>query len=457
MPRLYLTDALVREARCPAGKDQEIYWDCPVASDGSIKHGSVAGLGLRVTVLGNKTFVHGYIFNRRRIRKAIGSTVVLTVAAARMAVSDRERKVDTGENPDLDENDASRIHLMTVREAVDRYWESHITTLVPKSQDAFVRFVGTWLRRTPKTATRRGRNKTTAYTDFGKMFGDRPFSSIKPLDIERFQRQFTSLHSYNRGLTHVSALFNWAIRMQLVDMRNPCDPISKKKIIRHRRDYSMEQIRQITAHIFYPVFEAIPEIEDLSGLAKRNAALTKAQALTANEQMAELCNYMGILFLTMARPSDLTNAEFAHFDLEKLVWNKHNTKGIKLSRSLHEYAYRTIPIHTKVAEMVRAQRISWPDSKLAFPSHQDKSRPRDNFRKGLAKFKTLPGVPDYFQLYDLKRIAISLMLTGQGVSREAVSHYVDHKGNLETTMIYDLGLVDPMRPVTQRLGELAGI
>lgn len=457
MPKIYLTDALVREARCPAGKDQEIYWDSPVAADGSVKHGSIAGLGLRVTALGNKTFVHSYVFNCRRIRKALGSNVVLTVGAARMAASDRQRKVDAGENPDLDENDPRRIRLMTVREAIERYWESHITTLAPKSQDAFVRFVGMWLRRTPKIATRRGVNKTTAYTDFGKMFGDRPFSSIKPLDIERFQRQFTSLHSYNRGLTHVSALFNWAVRMQLVDMRNPCDPIRKKKIIRQRRDYTMEQIRQITAHIFYPVFEAIPEIEDLTGLAKRNAALGKAQALTVNDQTAELCNYMGILFLTMARPSDLANAEFEHFDLQKLVWNKHNTKGIKLSRSLYEWAYRTVPIHSKVAEMVLAQRCRWPESKLVFPSHTDPSQPRDNFRKGLARFKTLPGVPDHFQLYDLKRIAISLMLTGQGVSREAVSHYVDHKGNLETTMIYDLGLVDPLRPVTERLGELAGL
>ncbi|WP_245331231.1 hypothetical protein [Mesorhizobium sophorae] len=64
----------------------------------------------------------------------------------------------------------------------------------------------------------------------------------------------------------------------------------------------------------------------------------------------------------------------------------------------------------------------------------------------------MPGVPEYFQLYDLKRIAISLMLTAQGVSHEAISHYVDHKGNHETTMIYDLGLVDPLRPVTERLG-----
>ncbi|MBB3134186.1 hypothetical protein FHS26_001902 [Rhizobium pisi] len=66
-------------------------------------------------------------------------------------------------------------------------------------------------------------------------------------------------------------------------------------------------------------------------------------------------------------------------------------------------------------------------------------------------------MPDYFQLYDLKRIAISLMLAGQGVSHEAISHYVDHKGNLETTMIYDLGLVDPLRPVTEKLGDLLGV
>jgi integrase len=219
----------------------------------------------------------------------------------------------------------------------------------------------------------------------------------------------------------------------------------------------MEQIRQITAHIFYPVFEAVPDIDSMKGLAKRDEALVKAHIMTANDQMAELCNYMGILFLTMARPSDLASAEFAHFDLVQLIWNKHNTKGIKLSRSLYEYAYRTVPIHSKVAAMIRAQRDRWPDSRLVFPSHTDLSKPRDNFRKGLARFKALPGVPDHFQLYDLKRIAISLMLTGQGVSREAVSHYVDHKGNLETTMIYDLGLVDPLRPVTQRLGELAGL
>ncbi|SFP58512.1 protein of unknown function [Mesorhizobium sp. NFR06] len=308
MPKIFLTDDVVFDAICPADKDQELYWDYAVAAKGQIRNGSIAGLGLRVTAPGHKSFVQ---LNGKRCRKVLGSTVVLSVASARLAVIQREQELSLGKDPDIDRVD--------------------------------------------------------------------------------------------------------------------------------------------------PSIEVLPEVDHLEGFAKRDMALTKARLVTANDQMLELCNFRGILFLTMARPSDLAKAEFEHFELETLVWHKHNTKGIKLSRSLYEYAYRSVPIHSRVAAMVRAQRQRWPDSKLLFPSHTDQSQPRDNFRKSLDRFKALPGVPKHFQLYDLKRIAISLMLTGQGVSHEAISHYVDHKGNLETTMIYDLGLVDPLRPVTERLGALLGI
>ncbi|MFS8050872.1 tyrosine-type recombinase/integrase [Rhizobium sp. BR 314] len=457
MPKLYLTDSVVFSASCPAGKDQEIYWDYPLGTDGQIRNGSVSGLGLRVTALGNKTFVHAYQFAGKRYRKALGSTVILNVASARLAVGQRERQIQAGENPDLDDDDPRRTHLFTVRDAVDRFWESHIQGLSQGHRDNFALFIARWRKRAPKFPSNRGRNIKRTYTDFGSMFADRPLASIKPLDIERYQKQFTSSYTHNGALKHVSAVFNWAIRMQLVDMRNPCSPIRVRKVIRRRRDYSTEQIRQIASYIFNPVLDMVPEIEGMNGFEKRNAALAKAVVLNGNDQMLELCNLMGVLFLTMARPSDLATAKFEHFDLEKLIWHKHNTKGIKLSRSVYEYAYRSVPIHARVAGMVRAQRARWPKSELLFPSHTDASKPRDNFRKGLARFKELPGVPDYFQLYDLKRIAISLMLAGQGVSHEAISHYVDHKGNLETTMIYDLGLVDPLRPVTERLGALLGV
>ncbi|TCQ16392.1 tyrosine-type recombinase/integrase [Rhizobium sp. PP-CC-3G-465] len=457
MPKIYLNEYLLNSAKCPSGKDQEIYWDYPVATDGSIRNGSVSGLGLRVTALGNRSFVHAYQFNGKRYRKSLGSTILLSVASARLAVAQRERQLEAGENPDFDQTNPRRAHLLTIKEAVDRYWANHVTELSLGYQDSFITFIAQWKKRPPAVVSNRGHNSRRSYTDFGTMFSDRPVASLKPLDIERYLKQFTSGHTFNKALQHTLALFNWAIRMQLVDMRNPANPIRRRKTVRKRRDYSMEQINQIAAHIFYPVLEAVPDFEDRTGLAKRNYALVIGQAAAANDQMLELCNYMGILFLTMARPSDLNLATFAHFDLEKLIWHKHNTKGIKLSRAAYEYAYRSVPIHTRVAAMVRTQRERWPDSDLVFPSHGDSAKPRDNFRKGLARFKKLKGVPDHFQLYDLKRIAISLMLTGQGVSHEAISHYVDHKGNLETTMIYDLGLVDPLRPVTERLGALLGV
>ncbi|TIV37008.1 MAG: DUF4102 domain-containing protein [Mesorhizobium sp.] len=456
MPKIFLTDDVVFEAICPADKDQEFFWDYAVDANGQIHNGSVSGLGLRVTALGHKAFVHAYRFNGKRCRSVLGTAAVLSVASARLAVINREQELEAGRDPDVDRVDPRRKHFQTITEVIDRYWETHVKELSEGVRYSFTSFVGNWLRQ-ENTSNKRGYNQRKDYTAFGAMYADRSLSSIKPTDVERFQAQFASPYVYNRALGLVSALFNWAIRMQLVDMRNPCSPLRKKKIIRRRRDYSTEQIRQIAGHVFYPSVEVLPEVDHLEGYAKRDMALRKAWLVTANDQMLELCNYMGILFLTMARPSDLNKAEFDHFDLEKLVWHKHNTKGIQLSRSLYEYAYRSVPIHARVADMVQAQRQRWPESKLLFPSHTDQTKPRDNFRKGLERFKALPGVPDYFQLYDLKRIAISLMLTGQGVSHEAISHYVDHKGNLETTMIYDLGLVDPLRPVTQKLGDLLGI
>lgn len=457
MPQVYLTDDIVFDASCPPGKDQELYWDYAVASGGKIRNGSVSGLGLRVTALGHKSFVHDYQFNGRRCRKVLGSSTKLSVAAARLEVIARQSKIDAGKDPDRDRIDPRRKHFLTVREAIDQYWDSHVSQLSQGYRDNFAIYVARWRKREPKRITRRGYNIKRRHKDFGTFFGDHAFAAIKPFHIEEFQRQFTSPYVFNGALKHVLALYNWAIRMQLVDMRNPCTPIRARKLIRRRRDYSTEQIRKIATYIFYPVMEVPPETNHLDGFAKRDMALVKGRVLTTNDQMQELCNYMGILFLTMARPSDLNTAEFTHFDLEKLVWHKHNTKGIKLSRSIYEYSFRSVPIHHKVAAMVRDQRARWPNSKLLFPSHTDQTQPRDNFRKGLERFKALDGVPEHFQLYDLKRIAISLMLAGQGVSHEALSHYVDHKGNLATTAIYDLGLVDPMRPVTERLGVLLGL
>lgn len=455
MPKLYLNDTFVKQAYCPPGKDQELFWDHPRALDGRIRNGAIKGLGLRVTAHGNKAFVHSFEWGGKRKRTRLGHPPMMNVGSARLLVSQRESQLLNGENPDhVAHNDNEQV--FTLSNAIDRYWAAKTNDWTKVYRQFAARLLDQRLCEKPQYPTRRGHNSRQRYRDLNTMLGDHQLSRVTPSDIDRYLKQFEAPGTYNRAYAHTKALFTWAISMHLVDMRNPCEPLSLRKSIRQRRDYTPEQIKAITRHIFAPEFAPLPAVIG-TGKEKRLTALAHGRELVSQQQMQEFCHFMGILFLTMARPKELTEAEFSHFDLEKLIWHKHNTKGIKLSRRPYEYAFRSIPIHQRVADIVQAQRNLYPGSHLVFPSQKDATQPRDNFKRQLHKFKELDGVPDHFQLYDLKRIAISLMLVGQGVRREDVSHYVDHRGNLATTMIYDLGFVDPMRPVSDRLGELLGV
>lgn len=456
MPKLYLTDTLVDQLQCATDKDQELFWDHPKTVDGTSRRGAVRGLGLRVTRQGIKTFVHSYVYRDKRHRVALGGPPRLNVSAARLLTSQRELQLQNGENPDAKPEDKLATGCMTVRTLIDEFWDARMVNNSDGYRTQFALYVAPWRKKAPRTQTRRGDNTRKKYRAFGEVFAERLPTEIRPKDIERFLVQFENPSSFNMALKHATTVFNWAIRMQLVDMRNPCDPIDLKKIIKQRRDYSPDQVKAITHYVFNPPRQQLPAVCG-EGADKQRAALAQGRMVQSNEQMQEFCAFAGILFLTMARPVELTRAEFSHFNLDSLIWHKHNTKGLKLSHAVYEYAYRSVPIHPKVAELVRQQRARWPGSHLVFPSHRDATQPRDNFKRQVDQFRGFDDVPDYFQLYDLKRIAISLMLVGQGVRREDVSHYVDHKGDLTTTMIYDLGFVDPLRPVTERLGQILGV
>jgi integrase len=351
--------------------------------------------------------------------------------------------------------DFRQKHAETFGEVIDAYFSQHLSSKGKSHKSEFGLLIAPWVLEKPKNP-KRGKKRQHRAT-IGESLQDVPMRDITPRHVGPFIQQIRSNSVSNNALQQLKALFNWAIRMQIVDMRNPCDPFQKRKIIKQRRDYTPEQVKEIAWHVFNPPIRPVVNLEDLKGEKKRLAALRAGQLTQQYAQLAELCVLMGILFLTMARPAEVKHARCEHFDLEKLIWHKHNTKGIKLSRAAYEYEFRSVPIHPKVAELVRIQRARWIDSGLLFPNHSNPTQPRDNFNRSLQRFKKLEGVPEYFQLYDLKRMGISLMIAGQGVRREDISHYVDHRGNLDTTMIYDLGFVDPMRPVTHKLGELLGV
>ena len=457
VPRLFLTDTIISNSKCPSDKDQIIYWDHPKTLEGKIKNGSQAGLGLRVTNQGAKAFVHTFHLNGKRKRTVIGKFPTLNVANARMMAQTREAQIEDNINPDLRYKSQHTKHTLTLNDVIQEYFTQHMSEVSKAHSDYFCHLVAPWLKQSTNSKTLRGKNRVKKFKSFGEYYGEEPAESIVPLDIGKFIKRIESDHVANAALKHIAAMYNWAIRMQLVDIRNPCSPFKPRKIMKQKREYTSNDIAALAGYIFNPSLEAGTTLPDSTAKERQTSALMRSNLSQQNSQMLELCNFLGILFLTMARPNELKHAKFEHFDLERLIWHKHNTKGIKLSKATYEHASRSVPIHPKVAELVTKQKDRWPDSELAFPSHADITKPRDNFRKSLARFKQLPDVPAHFQMYDVKRIAISLMLTGQGIRREDLSHYVDHKGNLETTMIYDLGFVDPMRPVTNKLGELLGV
>ncbi|WP_421704520.1 tyrosine-type recombinase/integrase [Aliiroseovarius sp.] len=456
LAKAYLTDQLVRSASCATGKSQEIICDCPSDLDGKIRNGSIAGLGLRVTAQGAKSFVHTFRYNGKFKRHVIGTPANLNVASARLKVQQRSLEIEQGIDPSAHQQvDFRKKHGKTLGEIIDAYVEQRLSETSQKNQDEFASLVAPWTRVPPKNPHRGGTRKKRV--TFGDKLQDELVDNIKPSDIAPFIAAISSNHVANKTLRHLKSLFNWAIRMQIIDMRNPCDPFRMRKIVKQRRDYTPDQVREIAKLVFNPPMPRVVNLSGLKGEEKRLAALEAGRATVEHEQMLEFCAFMGILFLTMARPAELKNARFDHFDLDRLIWHKHNTKGIKLSRATYEYAFRSVPIHPKVADLVRSQRIRWQESNLLFPNHSDQTQPRDNFKRGLKRFKELEGIPSYFQLYDLKRMAISMMISGAGVRRDAVSHLADHRGNIETTLLYDLGMVDPLRPVTERLGQILGV
>jgi integrase len=454
MPKQYLTDALLKRLNCPSGTNQCVYWDNSQTSDGKIKSDAVPGLGVRVTAQGALAFIHDYRFNGRRKRRVIGTPANMNVASARLAAMRRITELCSFEDPDADTIKPSDKHTITVADALTDFFAEKQNDW----SDAHFKTSATRLCRRcrPQPKDKRRSTHKYAYHDFESFCGELALTSITPRDVQRYLRQFESPSVYNDGLKSVATFFNWVIAMQVADMRNPTSPLKKQKIQRQRRDYTPAEIASLRAHIFNPQQLQVPAIRG-EGEQRRLSALAAGRAMQSNDQMSEFCTFLGILFLTMARPKEVKNAKFEHFDFDKLIWHKHDTKGLKLSRSLYNYSFRSVPIHQRVVDLVSEQRQRHPGCSLLFPARANPQLPRDNFAKQLARFRKVNGVPAHFQIYDLKRIAISMMLVGQGVRREDVSHYVDHKGNLETTMIYDLGLVDPLRPVSDRLGEVLGV
>lgn len=389
-----------------------------------------------------RSFVVDYSFNGKRRRDTIGTVKEgggMALPKARKEALKIIQRAKDGIDPRID----THVNIEPcVSELAETYWEGHVKSTGKSNREEFTRFV---LKGAP--------NAEKPFKGFSSYMKTRRAMDVIPADISLYLQTLSSASNRNAALRQIRAMFNWAIRMQIINIKNPATPIRNEKIVKDVRRFTPEEISAVLEKIYSPPLKQMREVEN-----KRDIMMN-ATTHMQNVQMIELSNFLKMILFTMARPNEILHAEFSHFDVRKNIWHKHNTKGIKLSKAYVEAATRSIPVHPVVIQAIEMQyeiqKNRYDNFKIhaepryIFCSPKKPLQPRQNFCRSLKEFKEAAGVD--FEPYDLKRIAISSLMAGNLANRDMLSHYVDHKGNLTTTMIYDLGMVEPLRGVADNI------
>ena len=93
-PRGAFTKTAITKMRCPAGKQEELFWDK-----------SCRGFGLRALASGRRTWIYQYRDEHKRTRRiALGDVSAVTLDAARQAARQHAASVTQGANPSAERN-----------------------------------------------------------------------------------------------------------------------------------------------------------------------------------------------------------------------------------------------------------------------------------------------------------------------------------------------------------------
>src|SRR5437879_3625155 len=110
-----LTEKLVHTLPAPAAGNH-VFWDAPPATGKDY----VPGLGLRVTAAGARAFILNYRTRSGRERRiTIGAWPAWTVTAARAEAAALKRRIDAGDDPLAERQEARDAPTMS--ELLDRF------------------------------------------------------------------------------------------------------------------------------------------------------------------------------------------------------------------------------------------------------------------------------------------------------------------------------------------------
>ena len=234
MPRKKLNDAVVRAARSTTGK-RELYWDTVVEN-----------LVLFVEPSGQKTYKLYYRRNHKPKWYRLGRANAVSLQDARAEAKRLMAKIELDDTFDPQQARQEARAAGTWEQLVDRYISEYAK-----------RRLKSW-----QAVEKQLKRHTEAWNS-------RPAGSITRADVKQVFRRVsdTAPKSANLLLAHVSAVFDWAIRDEVLNLpANPAHGIE--------RNPTKARERVLEAHELPPLWNALAASEDATSAALRLLLLT---------------------------------------------------------------------------------------------------------------------------------------------------------------------------------------
>lgn len=365
------------------------------------------GLQLRVTSSGVKTFS---LFRRVKggepERLTLGRYPDMTIEQARKLSAQYNLAIESGDNPAQTKRKARKDAEgeLTLRQAFDRYVSDylipHSKRTVTDLQDNFARYLGEVPEGVKKTHGKE-RTKPACAVNWEK----RKLSDIEPGDVRRLMNALKDgigVHTANRTLELLRAVYNKVIAWKLYTGENPCHGLEKFKMQTRERFLTGEELPRF--------FEALGQTES-----------------------KDFRDFIMLCLTTGARKANVLAMKWGDISSDNWIWTvpgEFSKNGDPL----------TLPLTTAAVDVLEERKGL--KSEWVFPAARSASGHMESPKKHWAALLQATGLEN-LRLHDLRR-SLGSWAAMSGASLPIIGRALGHK-SVEATQIYARLQVDPVR------------
>ncbi len=364
----------------------------------------VAGLAIRVTGTGVKSFVVRKFMNNKAVRTTLGHYPAMTISQARDAARNVLNTLSAGTNPNV-EKKAQRMKTITLQEAMKDY--------IANCKHA---------RRKDKTI----RDYQIIFNSYLSEWSTKELTSITTEMVKNKHKKIgeKTIYRANATMRLLRAIFNFTIEESRD--KNNGEPLIKYNPVNLKDKWFKEKARTnvIRQNNLKDWFQAIQDLpNDKSNITHRNSSET-------------VRDYLILLLFTGLRPGEGINLVWSNIDFKNKILNIEDTKN----RTDHE-----IPLGDYILNLL-AQRKKVSSSEFVFPGNNpDKALVSAN--RQVKKVIKDSGVK--FLLHDIRR-TFSTYAKKINIDYLIIKKMLNHKFTDVTAVHYIQLTVDDLRnPMTK--------